>query len=245
VVLAALARGQGAREAVVDSSGSAALAAASAGARFGLKVTVHTPSELSLPKREALAAWGAALVAEGTREEASCRVMDSTEHAFYLSHVYHPAFHAGTAQAAYEVLAQTRGAPPPVWVVPVGNGSLLLGLVQALDRSRAEGVRLVAVQARACAGLTAPGGRGRTRASGIGIANPPRREEILSALRSRGGDIELVTEEEIEAGTASLAGKGVWADPAAGAVEAVLARLEGRGEGGPFLGWLTGSGLRG
>jgi threonine synthase len=118
-------------------------------------------------------------------------------------------------------------------------------LAQALEREGMKHVRLVAVQARTCPGLTAPGGRGRTRAAGIGIANPPRREEILCALRQRGGEIELVTEAEIEAGTESLAGKGVWAEPAAGAAEAALDKLQARGETGPFLGWLTGSGLRG
>jgi len=243
-VLAALARERGAGEAVVDSSGSAALAAASACAREGLRVTVHTPEGLSASKRQALQAFGARLVAEGTREDAACRVQESLERAFYLSHVYHPAFHAGTAEAAFEVFTQTGGAPPPVWVVPVGNGSLFLGLDQALTRAGVEGVRLIAVQAAVCAGLTG-GITGRTQAAGIGIAHPPRREEILEALHRRGGEILPVSEEEIEEGTRRLAHKGVWADPAAGAAEAALGQLRERGETGPFLAWLTGSGLRG
>jgi threonine synthase len=244
-VLARLARERGASRVVVDSSGSAALAAASAGAREGLEVTVHTPGDLAPPKREALDAFGVRLVAEGTREDAAQRVLESIERDFYLSHVYHPAFHAGTATAGEEVLRQTGGAPPPVWLVPVGNGSLFLGLVQALDRAALADVRLIAVQASACPGLTGGTGAGRTRAAGIGIVNPPRREQILGALRARDGEILLVSEEEIEAGTLSLGRKGVWADPAAGAVEAALGQLEAAGARGACVAWLTGSGLRG
>jgi threonine synthase len=245
-VLAAVAEQAGARRLVLDSSGSAALAAASAAARSQLPLTVHAPGTLPRAKREALEVLGATVVAAGNRGAASARAQEAAEREFYFSHVYHPAFFEGTAQSGVEVLEQTGGAPPPVWVLPVGNGSLFLGLALVLARvGIGDAVRLVAVQAEACPGLRAPGGSGRTEAAGIGIADPPRREEILVALSRHRGEIVEVTEEEIAAARESLGRRGVAAERAAAAAEAGVRRLRAAGEDGPILAWLTGSGHRG
>ncbi len=244
-VLAAVAQRAGAEALVVDSSGSAALAAAGAAARVGLPVTVHTPGGLSPVKRDALRELGAAVVAEGTRAEASARARREADHVFYFSHVYHPAFREGTALAALEILEQTGGDPPPLWVVPVGNGSLFVGLALALERAGRSEVRLFAVQAGACPGLRRPGTGGATRAHGIGIDDPPRREEILAALRRGGGRTVEVSEEEIEAGRLALGRRGISAEPASAAAEAAVRRLRAEGETGEILAFLTGSGHRG
>lgn len=243
-VLVGLAASVGARELVLDSSGSAALAAAAAAGRRGLPLTVHTPEGLSPGKRDALECLGATLVAEGDRAAASGRARDAAAHAFYASHVYHPAFHAGTAEAVAEALEQLGSDVPPLWVLPVGNGSLLLGLAQALDRAARSDVRVMAVQAAACPGLLRPGEGGFTRASGIGIADPPRRAELLEVLERLHGEVVEVSEEAIEHAGDALGRRGVWADPAAAAAAAGLDALRARGETAPALVWLTGSGCR-
>ncbi len=244
-VLAAVAERAGAANLVVDSSGSAALAAASAAVSAGLALTVHTPEGLPRVKREALEVLGARVVASGDRCAASARAREAARESFYFSHVYHPAFFEGTARCGVEALAQCGGAPPPVWVLPVGNGSLLLGLDRALGRAGVEGVRLMAVQASACPGLNRPGSGSGTAASGIGISDPPRREEILAALARTGGGVIEVGEDEIEASRAALGARGVAVERASAAAEAGVRRLRAEGERGPILAVLTGSGHRG
>jgi threonine synthase len=244
-VLAALAVQCGARKLVLDSSGSAALAGASAAASAGLPITVHTPETLPANKREALRAFGARILAEGNRESAGARAREAAQREFYLSHIYHPAFFEGTALGAMEVLRQTRGSPPRCWVIPVGNGSLLLGTAKTLERAQRTDVKLIAVQSASCPGLKRPGSGGRARASGIGIADPPRREEVLAALDRFGGEVIEVEEEAIVEARDELGRRGVIAELASAAVLAGVQRLRASGERGEILGWLTGSGYRG
>lgn len=244
-VLAAVAVRAGATRLVVDSSGSAALAAASAAARAGLPVTVHTPGDLPPAKRHALEMMGACVVAEGDRAAAGARAVEAAAREFYFSHVAHPAFFEGTGRSAIEALVQCGNRPPRTWIVPVGNGSLFLGIAHALERLDRRDVRLMAVQAAACPGLRRPGTGGTTRATGIAIENPPRRDEILGALALHGGNVIEVGEEEIEAAYTALGRRGVAAERTSAAALAGVRALRDAGEHEPVLAWLTGSGHRG
>ena len=243
--LIALASRVGARRLVVDSSGSAALAAASAAARVQLPLRVHVPAGTPALMRNVLREFGADVVAEGTRNDAAQRALVDASQAFYASHVHHPAFVAGTSEAGMEALRQTQGRTPKTWVLPVGNGSLLLGLWHALARSGAHGVRLVAVQASAVAGLLRPGVAGTTRARGIAISTPARREEVLEAIAESGGEVLEATEDEILAARDRLWRRGAAVEIASAAALTGMDQLRARGHGEPILGWLTGSGHRG
>jgi threonine synthase len=239
--LVALARDRGATALVLDSSGSAALAGAAAAARAGIPLTVHAPAAISPIKRGAVGRLGARLVAEGDRNAAAARAGAAAGRAFYLSHVHHPAFWTGTAAAGAEALAE---GVPPIWVLPVGNGSLLLGLALALKAGGASGVRCIAVQAASCPGLLRPGEPGRSVAAGIAINDPPRRDAILEVLKATGGRVVAVSEEEILAAWRALWRRGVAAETASAAVLAGVWRLRAEGMDRPVLGWLTGSGHR-
>jgi threonine synthase len=243
-VLAAFARERGAVRFILDSSGSAALAGAAAAAREGIPITVHAPEAVSPIKAEALERLGARLVAEGDRGAAAARALAGAGDAFYLSHVHHPAFWLGTAVAGEEALEQ--GAPA-TWVIPVGNGSLLLGLARALRTAGASGVRLIAVQAETCAGLLRPGSPGRSVAAGIAIDDPPRRAAILDAVERSGGTVVTVPETAILDAWRALWRRGAAPEKASAAVLAGVLRLRADGADGidgPLLGWLTGSGHR-
>lgn len=243
VVLAALAAECGAEQMVVDSSGSAALAAAAAAARVRIPLTVHTPRSLAPPKRDALRFLGATLVSAGDRSDAAERAREESRGAFYASHVYHPAFSTGTGGAATEVLDRMGEAVPPVWVVPVGNGSLFLGLARVLETVVPK-PRLIAVQAARCPGLRKPGRAEATEAVGIAISDPPRRTEILAAVERFSGRVLEIPEDALLQARETLWGRGVAAETASAASLAGIRVLEEEGETGPFLGWITGSGLR-
>ena len=243
--LAEVARASGATSLVLDSSGSAALAAASAAAALHLPLTVHTPRMLSPVRKRILEFLGCEVVAEGNREDAGERARRASEESFYFSHVYHPAFFWGTAIAAWEALRQVKQSVPRIWMLPVGNGSLFLGQAAALRGAERYDLKLIAVQASSCPGLRAPGSGGTTHAAGIAISDPPRREEILKTLGEFNGWVIEVDEEEIRDATRTLGRRGVLAEPAAAAVLAGVRRFRAGGDRAPILGWLTGSGLRG
>jgi len=233
----------GARELVLDSSGNAALAAARMAAVVGLPLRLHVPRRVPQAKLEAYRLFGASVTAGGVRADAADRAAKEAGERFWFSHVYHPGFVLGTRVSGEEVLA--AGHDARIWVVPVGNGSLLLGLAAALRAARATHHRLIAVQAAACAGLRPDADHGSSRAGGIAIADPPRRAEILEAVADTGGDVVEVSEPAIESSRQVLASRGVRVEPAAAATLAAIEVLQDRGETGSFLGWLTGSGARG
>jgi len=242
-VLIGVAVAAGAERLVLDSSGSAALAAARVAAASGLPLELHAPAGLGAAKRSALAAWGAVVDASGTRAEAAARAETAAHEAFWFSHVHHPAFLDGTTGSGEETLDAMGSDRPMDWIVPVGNGSLLLGLHRAVGGRRAP-VRLIAVQSAACPGLRGAAADARSLAAGIAIAAPARREEILAAVRDTGGEVVLVEEDALRAGLRDLAAKGVAADPAAGAVQAAWAQIGTRPRPGIAVGWLTGAGHR-
>lgn len=243
--LIGLASRVGAKRLVVDSSGSAALAGASAAARSGLPLRVHVPAGTPALKLNVLREFGAEVIADGARSDAARRALSEASEAFYASHVHHPAFTAGTSEAGFEALKQLAGSVPSTWVLPVGNGSLLLGLWHALTRSGKRGVRLVAVQASAVAGLLRPGVTGTTQARGIAISDPPRRDEVLKAIAESGGEVLEATEVEILAARDRLWRRGAAVEIASAAALAGVEQLRARGCDEPMLGWLTGSGHRG
>lgn len=245
VVLAAWARKCGAKRLVADSSGSAALAAASAAARNGLPLRVHVPGTLPRERAEVLSAFGAEVVALGTREDAAARALEESASAFYASHVHHPAFTAGTSLAGLEALAQLGNGTPSWWVVPVGNGSLLLGLAQALERAGRRDIRWIAVQAAACAGLLRPGVHGATAATGIAIADPARRVEIMTTIERSHGAVLEASEDDLARAREALWHRGAAVESASAAALVGVEQLRARGERDPILGFLTGSGHRG
>jgi len=243
-VLIGVALAAGARRLVLDSSGSAALAAARVATVAGLPLDLHAPAGLAAAKRSAIHAWGATLQATGTRTDAAIRAEAAAGDAFWFSHVHHPAFLEGTAGSGHEALAALGHDHPMDWILPVGNGSLLLGLHRAVTAARAP-VRLVAVQSAACAGLRDAAPEAGSLAAGIAIPAPPRREQILAAMRDTDGELVLVEETAIRAGWQALAAKGIAADPAAGAVQAAWESLRSRAGGRLTVAWLTGAGNRG
>ncbi|MFF0449381.1 pyridoxal-phosphate dependent enzyme [Streptomyces sp. NPDC004609] len=163
VMLAELARVLRPGQVVADSSGNAGTAVAAYCARAGLACTVYVPGSTSAKKAEQIVAHGARLErVPGDREAtaAAARVAADAPGTFYASHVYNPYFLHGTKTYVYELWEDLGGSLPGTLVVPVGNGTLLLGAALAVDELYGHGLidrrpALVAVQAAAVSPLAA------------------------------------------------------------------------------------------
>ena len=221
-------RAQGVREIVVDSSGNAGASFAAYAARAGLRLRLFVPADASPAKLLQARAHGAVVVSvPGPRAaagEAARRALeDAGPDVAYASHLWQPAFLAGTATFAYEVFEQLGGMAPDAVVAPLGGGTLLLGAHIGFGRLRAAGMiervpRLIGVQSDACSPLARAFRAGEpdavavtpaaTIAEGIRIDRPPRSRQILAAIRETGGDIVEVSDDDIRDSMRDAAGAG-------------------------------------
>ncbi|MGW7046945.1 pyridoxal-phosphate dependent enzyme [Streptomyces avermitilis] len=231
VLLAELALRLRPRQVVADSSGNAGTAIAAYCARAALPCTVYVPEGTSPKKLEQIEAHGSRLhVVEGDREATAraARQAADEEGVFYASHVFNPYFLHGTKTYVHELWEDLGGRLPDALVVPVGNGTLLLGAALAVAELHAAGLidrrpALYAVQAAAVAPLAHAWDRGAddlvgvtpaapTFAEGIAIPRPPRARQILRAVRESGGAFLTVTEDQIRHAQSDLASRGLYVE---------------------------------
>ncbi|RFU86822.1 pyridoxal-phosphate dependent enzyme [Streptomyces triticagri] len=241
VLLAELALRLGPDRVVADSTGNAGTAVAAYCARAGLPVTVFVPGGTSPKKLTKMRAHGARVAeVDGDREAAAAAAREAADEAgtFYASHVFNPYFLHGTKTYVHELWEDLGGRLPEVLVVPVGNGTLLLGAALALRELHGAGLigrmpALYAVQAEAVSPIATawragardlgePASGAPTSADGIAIARPPRARQILSTVREFGGDVLTVTDPEIEAAQRDLAERGLYVEPTATACWAAV-----------------------
>ncbi len=249
----------GAQEAVEDSSGNAGASFAAYAARAGIIARVFVPASASGPKISQIEAYGAHTIrVAGPRSAAAEAVQREADGgALYASHAYLPHGLAGMATMAYELVEQLQG-PPGAVILPVGQGTLLLGgdlgFKALLDAGMIDrGPRWVGVQARACAPLwsiyTAGAAgmgwtsEGETMAEGIRIIRPLRGDAVLGAVGASGGRIVAVDEPEISAGRDALGRLGLYVEPTSAVVwPALMALLDDLPD--PIVVVLTGSGYK-
>ncbi|MGW6685901.1 pyridoxal-phosphate dependent enzyme [Streptomyces sp. NPDC054961] len=238
VMLAELARRLGPKRVVADSSGNAGTACAAYCARAGLSCEVFVPEGTARSKTERMRAHGAVVrTVPGGREAAAgaARAEADLPGVFYASHVFNPYFLHGTKTYVYEVWEALGGHLPEVLVVPVGNGTLLLGAALAVEELARRGVRppaLIAVQSAAVAPLASAFHAGAedagavpelpTLAEGIAIPAPPRARQILAAVRASGGTFLTVTDDRVRAARLDLARRGLFVEPTAAACWAAV-----------------------
>ncbi len=231
VVLATLAKRLGIAEAMVDSSGNAGTAVAAYFARAGIPCTVYVPAGTSDGKLSQMRAHGATVVlVPGTRADTSRAAEGAAGEpgVMYASHVHNPYFLHGVKTYGYEIWEQSGFRLPETVVLPVGNGTMVLGCALAFNELVAAGLAdrvpvIIGVQAQGCAPLEQAmynGARGAvpveavgTIAEGIAIVAPPRGEQILAAIRASGGTIVAVTNDQTAAARADLARQGLFVEP--------------------------------
>jgi threonine synthase len=235
VLLIAMAKKLGMDRVVADSSGNAGTAIAAYGARAGIQCDIFVPESTSSKKIQQIEAHGAVIhKIPGSREDTAKAAIDFVEetNAFYASHVYNPIFWEGTKTYVYEVFEQMNGKLPDAFIIPVGNGTLLIGVYIALKELLAHGQvekmpKILAVQAEACAPIAEAFAKGKdtvdpvansgTLAEGIAIAQPARGREILQAIGETKGDVIGVTEQSILQARKELALQGIYVETTAAA----------------------------
>ncbi|MEY2434716.1 MAG: threonine synthase [Acidimicrobiaceae bacterium] len=233
--LVAAALDVGATRLVADSSGNAGISIAAYAARAGLPCEVFVSDALPAAKLARIDAR--VRMVKGAREDvaaaAVARVAETG--AFYASHVWNPWFFEGTKRYVYELVDQLGGRLPAALVLPVGNGTLVLGAWRAMQELGVT-APILAVQAVKCGPIARAFDAGRqnveavedegTVAAGIAIAAPVRGSEILAAVRASGGSVVTVTDEEILAAADELATQGFLVEPTAAAPAAALEQLD-------------------
>lgn len=258
-LLASALAAAGVTEAIEDSSGNAGAAFAAYAARAGIHARIFIPDYASGPKRTQIEAYGAEVVRIlGPRSTTTERTIAEAEQgAVYASHAYMPHVIAGFATIAFEIY-EALGSAPSAVVLPVGQGTLLLGLhrgFQALKRAgKIEKLpSMVGVQARACAPIWSVfhGGaagltwisEGETLAEGIRILQPLKGDDVLRAVEQSGGTMVVVEEEPISQGRDALGAEGLYVEPTSAVVWSALEQVIA-GYPDPVVAVLTGSGLK-
>ena len=249
------------REVVEDSSGNAGAAVAAYSARVGIKAHIFAPANAPRAKMGQIRVYGAEThPVPGPREastEAATR-FQRERGIVYASHNLSPYFLEGTKTFAYEVAAQMSLAPCHI-VIPVGNGSLLIGAWKGYKELLNAGVvdtmpKLHAIQADAVKPIAAqfageewtPGGS--TIAGGIAVGAPPRKSQALKAVSETGGAAISVPDDSILGWQTFLASsEGIFAEPTSAAAFAGLEALIRNGTIGmdeTVLVAITGFGLK-
>ena len=243
---------------VVDSSGNAGIAMARMGLRLGIGVDVFLPDWTPEGKKRLLRLLGARVhECKGDRMAVHTAAVEfSGKGAAYVGHWWNPYFIHGVKTMAYEVVEQM---PTVDYVVaPVGAGTVLLGLHTGFSEIAAAGLlprmpRLVAAQAAGFApvcvelGAGQPGGETSRLADGIAIADPPRRQQIVAAVRDTQGFGVVVDDAEISRALGWLVATGYIVEPTSAVALAATFEAIHRGripKGSSVLVPLTGTGMK-
>ena len=228
-VLIAACKAAGVEQVVQDSSGNAGNSVAAYCARAGIGCEIFVPEGTSPKKIVMIRAHGAVCtVVPGSRDLGAdvCREKVEKEGVYYANHVCNPLFYEGTKTYIYEVYEQL-GRIPERLVIPVGNGTLYLGVIYGLEHLLASGCiekmpQIIALQSENCDPVLQAAKKGETLpeemvpaptiAEGIAIGKPLRGEEILRLAKKHHVQFVHGPEDKILEARASLAAKGIYCE---------------------------------
>ena len=214
---------------VEDSSGNAGCAVAAYCAKANIKCEIFVPEKTSHGKLAQIKTYGAELnKVPGNRENTANAVLKASKKKYYASHSWNPFFFHGTKTFAFEVTEQMEWTAPDTVILPVGNGTILLGAYIGFYELYWAGIikkvpKLIGIQAENCAPLyhsmnnksffqTKP-----TIAEGIAIAEPVRGMEIIEAIQKTNGQVLCVSESEISEAHETMGNKGFCIEPTSAA----------------------------
>jgi len=243
----------GAGSVVEDSTGNAGVAAAAYAARAGIQARIYVPADAPAGKKGLMAALGSKVVECGSRGEAADKAVSGLKDGdLYIGHSWDPFYIEGMKTTAFEIFE--AGVVPDAVITPVASGTLLLGLHKGFGELLCAGLieempKFFGVQGESCAPIYrdihggVEVGAGSGLADGLRIADPPRRGEIVEAIRSTGGDALIVSDPEIALALKQLYSMGIMAEPTS--ATALAAYVKNRQEmGGTIVVPVTGAGVK-
>ena len=231
------------QEFVEDSSGNAGAALAAYAAAAGIQAHIFLPASAPPVKRAQIeAVGGIAHPVEGPRAaaaEAAQRFADARRLPF-LSHNLSPYFAEGMKSLAWELTSQLIGVTPDALpdhiILPVGNGSLLLGLWRGFQELREVGQsRSRPPPPRGPVRVRRPARRRPQRPTPVPARphrrrrhrhpHPPRLAEMTAAVRESNGAAIAVSEDAILEAQRQLGRTGLWCEPTSAVPIAALKQL--------------------
>lgn len=252
----------GVKSVVQDSSGNAGNSVAAYAAKAGIECEIFVPEGTSPKKIDMIKSHGAKInIVPGSRDNCAdvCRQKVKDEGAYYANHVYNPMFYEGTKTYIYEVYEELNRIPDYIFV-PVGNGTLYLGVVKGLEELLRGGniekfPKIIAVQSEFCDPLYQSYIKGdskpttvntkTTLAEGIAIGRPARGKEILEYSKKYDIEFTISPEDKILEARGMLAKKGIYVEHTTAAIfAAYLDYDEKHGVIKDVLIPLTGAGLK-
>ncbi len=236
-VLAAYIKSRGIKSVVQDSSGNAGNSVAAYCGRLGIDCEIFVPEGTSDKKIRMIEAHGAkATIVPGNRDHCAdvCRAKAEQEGVYYANHVYNPFFYEGTKTYIYEIFEQLGRIPENIFV-PLGNGTLFIGIMKGLEELRYSGVmdhfpQVIIVQSERCQPFVKAVETGRkdvtceqvrpTLAEGIAIGVPMRSAEILEYIYRYQVKAVTIPEDRILPAREKIARRGIYCEHTTAAVYA-------------------------
>jgi len=267
-VALARARAMGFKVAACASTGNLANSVAAHAARAGMRHFVFIPADLETGKVVTTGVFGPNLIAvEGGYDDVNrlCAELASEHPTWAFVNVNLRTYYAeGSKTLAFETAEQLGWEAPDHVVVPVASGSQLTKIAKGFGELWKVGlldeephVRVSGAQAAGCSPVaTAFAGdhdyirpvKPDTIAKSLAIGNPADGFYALEAVRSSGGALAAVTDDEIAEAMLLLARtEGIFAETAGGVTIATLARLAAEGvvrADERVVAYVTGHGLK-
>ena len=223
---------------IEDSSGNAASSIAAYAAKSAIACKIFVPEKTSKEKIRQIESYGADLeLVKGSRQEVADYTLCKAESIYYASHSWNPYFFQGVKTIAYEIVEQLNWVAPDTVILPLGNGTLLIGAYIGFNDLLIAGLidkmpKLLAVQAEKCAPIyhylkksTFPK-MAKTIAAGIAVEKPVRFEQIIEAILKTEGDIFKVSEEDIKHALKFIQRKGYYIEPTSAVVVAAISQIQ-------------------
>jgi threonine synthase len=219
----------GIKRVVEDSSGNAGASIASYSAFGGIECDIFVPETASKNKIKQIEFFNANLhKLHLSREDVHLKAREFAKNFYYASHFLNPYFFQGTKTVIYEIFEEMNFKLPDSIIIPIGNGSLIIGIMIALkDLMRSKLIdsypKIVGVQSENCSPIYEAYKRKifdipkiekkNTIAEGIAISNPLRGKEILKIIYETDGEVITVNEEEILIAQKELGKLGIFVEP--------------------------------
>ncbi len=225
-VLMAHATSLGVEKVIQDSSGNAGNSVAAYSAKSGIQSDIFVPEGSSDKKVAMIQAHGGHIrIIPGSRDQTAdvARHKVKDEGRFYASHVYNPYFYEGTKTYIYEVFEELGYIPGHLFI-PVGNGTLFLGVVKGLEHLLRSGViaafpQIVGIQTEKVSPIynslyskEDKSSDKATLAEGIAIGQPMRAREILNYSEKYKVQFIQAPEDRILEGQTYLAQRGIFVE---------------------------------